>query len=466
MPLVLAVTAVTSGTLAVAAAPDAQAPAAERTTRLETPVLSPRRVPELLAATVARTRLTAALDAAIGDPSLGGAARSSCLAVEDAGTTLYAQRADAPLAPASTMKLLTATAALRRLGPDFRFVTEVRAGGPPADGVVDGPLWFVGSGDPIIQTGDYTAALKDDPPISTPLEVLADAVVAAGIREIKGPVAGDESRYDNVRYVPAWKAGYIADNEVGPVSALTVNDNLAQYPPKRTIPATDPATNAAAALTFLLRVRGVLVDGDPTAGPAPPGAVAVASVTSPPLTDVVGEMLEHSDNQTAETLVKELGARFGRSGSWDEGLAVVRAAVADAGVPVDAYAAVDGSGLDGSDRLTCAQLLDVLDAAGASGPLAAGLPVAGRSGTLAKRLLGTTAAGRVRAKTGTLDHVASLAGFVDRPGTTPLEFALIANDLPDRTATGRVLQDRVALALAAYPDTPTPDAIAPEPPGG
>ncbi|HEX2849475.1 MAG TPA: D-alanyl-D-alanine carboxypeptidase, partial [Acidimicrobiales bacterium] len=166
---------------------------------------------------------------------------------------------------------------------------------------------------------------------------------------------------------------------------------------------------------------------------------------------------------TAEMLAKELGARFGKGGTWDEGLAVVRAAVAEAGVPVDQYAAIDGSGLGRSDRLTCATLVDTLDAAGATGPLAAALPVAARSGTLRKRMAGTPAEGRVRAKTGTLDHVASLAGFVDRAGAAPIEFALIANDLPDRTATGRALQDRVALALAAFPDAPGPEAIAPEP---
>ena len=463
VPLALATVAVAAAELAVAGVPASQAPAAEMPARLATPVLSPRRVPDLVASAVAHARLASALDAALTDPSLGGAVRSSCLVVADGGETLYAARPDLALTPASTLKLVTATAALRRLGPDFRFVTDVRSLAPPTGGVVDGPLWLVGSGDPLIQTADYTALFEDQPRIATPFEALADAVVAAGVREVRGPVVGDESRYDALRYMPMWKPGYLTDNEVGPIGALSVNDNFAVYSRSRALPAVDPPVNAAAVLTALLRARGVVVAAEAAAGPAPATAVAVASMSSPPLAQVVTEMLQDSDNQTAEMLVKELGARFAGAGTWQDGLAVVRAAATEAGVPGDQYAAVDGSGLDRSDRLTCAAILDTLHAAGPSGPLAQGLPVASRTGTLRKRLVDTVAAGRVRAKTGTLDHVAGLAGFVDRPGTAALAFALLANDLPDRAATGRALQDRVALALAAYPDAPAPGAIGPEP---
>ncbi len=447
-----------------AAAPHLRARSAAATARLATPILSARRVPDLLARTVARARLTSSLDAALADPAIGAAAQASCLVVDDGPEPLFAARPTTPLVPASTLKLVTATAALRRLGAGFRFVTEVRAAAPPAGGVVDGPLWLVGSGDPVIQTGDYSALFEDQPRIATPLEALADALVAAGVHEVRGPVVGDESRYDTVRYLPVWKPRYVADNEVGPISALSVNDGFAQYSRTKAVAAADPAANAAGVLTSLLRARGVVVDAEAAAGAAPQGASALASVTSPPLSEIVKEMLQDSDNQTAEMLVKELGARFRGAGTWEAGLAVARTDAVEAGIPPDQYAAVDGSGLDRSDRLTCAALVDALDASGPSGPLAAGLPVAGQSGTLHKRLVGSAAAGRLRAKTGTLDNVAGLAGFVDRPGARPLTFALLANDLPDRTATGRALQDRIGLALAAYPDAPAAAVLAPRPP--
>ncbi|MGH9165449.1 MAG: D-alanyl-D-alanine carboxypeptidase, partial [Acidimicrobiales bacterium] len=168
-----------------------------------------------------------------------------------------------------------------------------------------------------------------------------------------------------------------------------------------------------------------------------------------------------SDNLTAELLVKELGVRFGGIGTTTAGVEVLRTALADGGFPAAQLAAVDGSGLDRSDRASCGLLMAVLEAAGPAGPVAVGLPVAARTGTLAKRYLGQSAAGRLRAKTGSLDGVVALSGFVD-PLTSepPLTFALLANDLT-RDAAGRVLQDRLAAILARYPEAPDPATLAP-----
>src|SRR5688572_1105076 len=122
--------------------------------RLGTALLSPRRAPEALATVVGEVRLTTALDAALDDPSIGGS--STCLTVEQGDALVYARNPDVSLLPASTMKVLTGMAALRRMGDDFRYVTEVRAAAPPApDGVVGGPLFLVGSGDPLLSTEGY-----------------------------------------------------------------------------------------------------------------------------------------------------------------------------------------------------------------------------------------------------------------------------------------------------------------------
>lgn len=429
--------------------------------RLGTPVLSPRRAPNVLASVVGEVRLIGALDAALDDPSIRGS--RACLTVEQGDALVYARNPDESLLPASTMKVLTGMAALRRMGDDFRYVTEVRAAARPGpDGVVNGPLYLVGAGDPLLSTAAYAASFRNQPQVFTSLDALADAVVAAGVKQVPAGVVGDESRYDTERYVPSWKPVYLTDNDVGPVSALTVNDGFTQFKPQPRKHAAQPALHGAATLTQLLRDRGVGV-GDPAEGVAPAGAVAIADVKSPPLPDVVGQLLRESDNMTAELLVKELGKRFGAGGSWAAGLEVLRATIAEAGLPVERYHAVDGSGLDVADRLSCMLLMDALDLAGPAGAVSAGFPVAGRTGTLVDRFKGNPAEGKLRAKTGSLNFVAGLAGFVDSAGAGTLEFAMLANDLPDRVASGRTLQERIGAALSRYPDTPPVEDLAPQP---
>jgi serine-type D-Ala-D-Ala carboxypeptidase/endopeptidase (penicillin-binding protein 4) len=419
--------------------------------------VSARRVPEVVSRTVAHARLRTDLDAAM---EVSG---RTCLTVEEGDAAIYGRDGDQALTPASTLKVLTGMAALRRLGDDFRFETPVVAGAPMAPrGIVEGPLWLVGRGDPLLSTVAYAASFRNQPQVYTSMDALADSLVAAGLREVRGGVLGDESRFDTVRYVPSWKPGYITDNEIGPVSALVVNDNFAQFRPRRTIATTAPAVHGAVVLTELLRARGVVIAPEGGAGVAPTeGAVTLATATSPPLPEIVGELLRESDNMTAEVLTKELGARFGDGGTWAAGTEVIRATIAEAGLPADGYAAVDGSGLDVTNRLSCTILMDALDLAGPVGPVASGFAVAGQTGTLAQRFLGNPAEGRLRAKTGSLNNVVGLVGFVDSADDRTLEFALLANDLPNRLEAGRVLQERVGAVLAQYPKAPPAAALEP-----
>jgi D-alanyl-D-alanine carboxypeptidase/D-alanyl-D-alanine-endopeptidase (penicillin-binding protein 4) len=327
LPVALALVLVLSGGFVgvgmAASGSTSTAEVAADETALRTPVLSARRAPELLSRTVAHIRLATALDAAMTGPG------RRCLAVEEGDAAIYGRAADEALTPASTLKVLTGMAALNRLGDSFRFITEVRSDRAVTGGVVDGPLWLVGAGDPLLSTKAYADSFRNQPQVYTSIDVLADDIVAAGIREIRGGVIGDESRFDTVRYVPTWKPGYITDNEIGPVSALVVNDNFAQYRPKKTIAATAPALHGASVLTELLRGRGVVV-ADPGEGVAPAAAEAVAQVSSPALPEIVGELLRESDNMTAEVLTKELGARYGGAGTWVAGTQVIRETIAEA----------------------------------------------------------------------------------------------------------------------------------------
>jgi D-alanyl-D-alanine carboxypeptidase/D-alanyl-D-alanine-endopeptidase (penicillin-binding protein 4) len=295
-------------------------------------------------------------------------------------------------------------------------------------------------------------------------------VRAAGITEVQGLVVGDESRYDSERSVPTWSPSYAAEGDVGPLSALEVDDGFTETP-AGWIGATDPPQAAAQTFTGLLAAAGVKVDGrTAAAGRTPAGATPVTAIRSAPLAQVLDAILTPSDDTAAELVAKELGRVDGAGGTTAAGTAVIRADLAADGLPVAGLQVADGSGLDRDDRATCGLLAAALARAGAESPLARGLPVAGMTGTLAQRLRGTPAAGRVLAKTGTLDGVVALSGFV-LPSTTapaptlqlrmPVVFSLIMNGVPD--STGVALGNRVAVALAGYPVVPALSSLDPLP---
>jgi serine-type D-Ala-D-Ala carboxypeptidase/endopeptidase (penicillin-binding protein 4) len=187
---------------------------------------------------------------------------------------------------------------------------------------------------------------------------------------------------------------------------------------------------------------------------------AVGSVVSPPMKELVAQMLRESDNNTAELLTKELGKRFGGAGTWTAGVAVVRDTVAEIGLPTSGFAASDGSGLDRGDRITCSMLMAAIDLE--KGALVPAFAVAGKTGTLSRRFVGNPAEGRLKAKTGTLNFVSGLVGVVEPPSGALIEFALLANELPDRIRSGEVLQERVGAALARYPEAPPLEELGPK----
>jgi D-alanyl-D-alanine carboxypeptidase/D-alanyl-D-alanine-endopeptidase (penicillin-binding protein 4) len=460
LPVVLTVITVVAATAALR--PVSERDSAPPQPAVRAAVLSPRRVPRLLADAVATAHLHAALDRVLRDPELGAGRDDSCLVVSRAGEILYDQRADRALTPASTFKLLTAAAALRKLGPDSHMTTRAVAVAAPRDGVLAGDLFLVGGGDPLLGTADYEASFKDQPRLFTDLAQLADDITKAGVRAIDGRVLGDESRFDTQRYVPTWKPIYAIDGDVGPLSALTVNDGLVQWKPKA-VPTPVPAGHAAALLTDLLRARGVTVAGEPGEGTAPRGTTTVASLPSLPLKQLVGEMLIHSDNESAELLTKELGHRFGKSGTTAAGVDVIRATLTADGLDLRGVVASDGSGLDPADKVSC-RLLHALLTGPEKAVRDAGLSVAGRTGTMFDRFKGNPAADRLRAKTGTLEGVVGLVGLIDPLGAKgpPLDFAFLANSLPRPSESrGKRMQERLGAALATYPDAPTPESLAP-----
>ena len=390
-------------------------------------------------------RLRGRLDAAL-------AGVGACMVVKDGDSVLYSREPDTPLVPASTQKLLVAAAALSRLGPEFRFDTKVVAPAPPrADGSVDA-LWLVGSGDPLLATPEYAAHVatrvrtRETP--TTALAALADGLVQRGVRTARDGIHGDDSRYEGLRYLPSWKPSYRTEPEVGPLGALTVDGGLEQWEPKE-VPTVDPAAHAVAALSRLLASRGVKA-GAAGDGSAPPGAVTLAELRSAPLGQVVASMLRSSDNLTAELLLRELDREAGGSGTTAGGTRVVTEEATRLGLATGAMHMVDGSGLDTGNRASCALLLGVLGLTGRArfGPIADGLAVAGQTGTLASRYGGTPVAGRLAAKTGSIDCAAGMVGRLEI--TRPITFAFLANGVCT-WALAEGAENRMVSALATYP---------------
>lgn len=411
---------------------------------------APASAPTIPTAAVSGVREGTAEPLVAPSPSLAGALNplgiehpDACLTVRAGDKVLYESRPEMAVAPASVTKILTAAAALDALGQSARLRTGVLADAPPLNGVVAGSVWLVGGGDPVLAT-DAWARRSSPVPLYTSLDELADRVVAAGVRRVEGAVVGDDRRYDDDRYVDTWPARLVGDGEAGPLSALSVNDGFRVWGHPG-VPFTDPPAGAAGLFTELLVARGVAVVQPPSSGGAG-GGVEIAGIDSPPVGDLVDAMLRGSDNGTAELLVKELGLRRFGDGSTAAGVRAMRDLLGRGGVPLEGVVIADGSGLSGAARLTCRSVTALL--AARSADLAGRLPVAGRDGTLARRFLNSQVAGRLRAKTGSLNGVSALAGYADNVGGETLSFTYIINGLPGE-ASGRATQDAVAAALVA-----------------
>ena len=422
----------------------------------QTPLLSARRTPSVLA----RETSSVAFEQALR-PLGGSVLPGSCAAVSVDGVLMLSDGIDTPVTPASSLKVLVAATALETMGDDFKYSTEVKA--EITAGVV-GSIYLVGGGDPLLAASWYPndATLSKYPQQpATSLDALADAVVGAGVTQITGNVVGDASRYDAELYPPSWPIGFRAI-EGGPISGLLVNDGAVLGAAMK---ATNPALGAAQEFYRLLQERGVLIVGAPASGATPVGLPTVAAVASAPLIDIVGEMLQNSDNNTAEMMIKEIGFQTRQSGSRAAGAAAIRTKLEAWGVPLEGVVIEDGSGLSFENKMTCAAFLAVLERYELSDPLITKLAVAGVSGTLSKYFAGSTLQGRLFGKTGSLSDVKALVGLVDVEGGSTIRFALLLQSpgVDDENVFRPLWEGVLAGALGSYPQGPTADAVSPLP---
>jgi D-alanyl-D-alanine carboxypeptidase/D-alanyl-D-alanine-endopeptidase (penicillin-binding protein 4) len=357
---------------------------------------------------------------------------------------LFSLRAHVRRPPASLEKLYTSTAALARMGADARLSTVVLGTGRLAPGGVwEGDIYLRGGGDPTFGSSRFIHARYRG--LGASMSTLASQLVHAdGIRRITGRVYGDESYFDSLRGEPS--SGYAPDFFLeGVLSGLAFNRGAsgAQRGPHA------PATYAAHELLMALKRHGVSIGGHSGAATAPTEATPLAEVQSATLAQLLGLMLPPSDNFFAETLLKDLGARYGGAGTTSAGAAVVRQTISSLmGLHPRL---VDGSGLSRADKTSpyeVASLLVQLVPAAIGQVLRGDLAVAGRTGTLSERMRKTAAAGRCEGKTGTLTGASNLAGYCDAANGHTLAFAIFTDNIAIPAA--HVLQDRMTIAIARY----------------
>ncbi|WP_207008454.1 D-alanyl-D-alanine carboxypeptidase/D-alanyl-D-alanine endopeptidase [Nocardioides aromaticivorans] len=356
--------------------------------------------------------------------------------------------------PASTTKLVTSAVALFLLGPDRTFdtTTVLDTSGPTPR------LVLVGGGDPFLTRTPAAAGDASSPtyePHRADIRTLARSTARAlrtdGVRTVQ--LGYDDSLFSGPDFSPRWRPDYFP-SEVAPISALWVDEART---PDGSTKVTNPAPTAAAEFRKELVRAGIRVAGGTLHGRAAATSTPVAEVTSPTVAQIVQRLIEVSDNNAAEVLLRQIGLADQGTGSFEAGQAAVERVLAANGIDLGSSVLYDGSGLSRDNRLSPDVLVKVLRWAASDDhpqlrPLLAALPVAGYTGSLANRMDHGPAAGRgrVRAKTGTLTGVSALAGIaVDREGNL-MVFALMADRVrPDRSGLARTAMDDAAAGLGA-----------------
>ena len=360
------------------------------------------------------------------------------------------------LLPASNMKILVAAAALETLGPDYKFTTKLYA---DTDGNrIVGDLVVVGGGDPGITSADHLTTQRFPSRHFTPAEDFVVALKDVGITEITGSVVGVEVRYDLERFAPELGLG-IRGTEVGPLGALMINDGAVSGDPLKP---DQPALAAARQISNMLAAGGITIGGGPTVSPSAPAGDPLATVESPPLSQILIDLLANSDNNTAELLLKEVGLAKKGSGTRESGIAVVRELLEQWGFDSSQLTMKDGAGLERGNLVSCDLLSAVLVKVGAFGEIGRGLAVAARTGTLVDVFGDTPAAGKLLGKTGTLSGAKALAGFVPYGSAEATSFVMILNGPSVANQSYyRPLWYELGDILTDYTGRPTPLEIAP-----
>jgi D-alanyl-D-alanine carboxypeptidase/D-alanyl-D-alanine-endopeptidase (penicillin-binding protein 4) len=417
----------------------------------------------------------------------------------DSGETLYAHNLDKRFIPASGMKLVTMAASLHYLGPRYRFETHFFTDGPVVSGVIEGNLYVHGTGDPSLTRHE--------------MEHIARSLANAGLKEVKGNVVLDDSFFDDQLRGPA-SYGDILKKGLPIQSALSYNFNLVELRARAgnpgaqaelhdegygyfdvlnrvttatrgrpwlrvqklredrvvvrgrviqgdeeesvgTFVAPDPTAYFASAFLGKLREQGILALGQVVKGRVEGRKLETLYVhRSDRLIDVLGALGKHSNNFSAEQMLKTLGAhRFGAPGSFESGGRAVSEYLVGLGFRREEFRIDDGSGLSYDNYVTPEILVRVFEdlyrAPDLRTEFICSLALAGVDGTLRNRFLNEQHLGRIMAKTGSLAGVSSLTGVAFSQSAGPLVFSVITNGIGKQYRADFV-EDEMARALVEY----------------
>jgi D-alanyl-D-alanine carboxypeptidase/D-alanyl-D-alanine-endopeptidase (penicillin-binding protein 4) len=456
-----------------------------------------------------RSRLDALLTSH-GQPK----ARLGAMVVElPSGRVLYSRNGEQPLVPASNMKLVTMSAAIDRLGADYKMRTTLAARSKD--------LVILGGGDPTIGDDELCADRKES--ITALFHQWAAKLKAAGVKQVAGDIVIDDFIFDQHFVHPNWPGDQYQRQYEAPVGGLNFGSNCINV---RVAP-TKPGQRAAAALVpgntaielanktvtgsrdtaSVNRARDsntVVVSGtvagqqqlgpisvrDPGAyfgsvfktvlaaeGIPVRGSVVRQKVRTPdgrlpkdyrviavqetPLAAALARAGKDSHGMTAESFFKLLGAATGEAGSWKSGKAAVDAFLRTAGVSAQEASIDDGSGLSRGNRLSAEAMTQILQYMFTDAEkflvLRNSLSRAGIDGTLKKRMRDPSTRGRVFAKTGYINGVRTLAGYIHTSSDHWLAFAIYYNNASS-TRPMTQIQDRACELLVNWPDIPPPRA--------
>jgi serine-type D-Ala-D-Ala carboxypeptidase/endopeptidase (penicillin-binding protein 4) len=419
------------------------------------------------------------------------------------GDTMYTKNDQHLFTPASIMKMMTAEAALLYLGPDYKFPTTVLTDAQGMNnGIINGNIYLVHSGDPTLTYNDLTDLM---------VTLRSQQIQGIAGNVYIDNTAYDQSNYGpgwewddkrscfaapinasiinhnclSLQMTPGSRPGRAANviesshyyyaaisNAVMTKQAHTrtcyvqlgINENntisLSGCMPKGnyvwgfSTTISDVMQYNKSLIQSLFKRFAIHVNGNVKEGAAPPNLSAIATHQSKPLNVLIKTMLKMSDNIIAGSLFKKMGEYYTRQpGSWERGGLAVKKILSDkASVNITELNVIDGSGLSRDNKVKPAQMMQVLDYAFHNGPtryeFISSLPIAGVDGTLKHRLYNV--AGRVRAKTGTMQGVVSLAGYVVNKDKEPIAFVIIVNGRNGNIWKYREMEDKIVTALANY----------------
>jgi D-alanyl-D-alanine carboxypeptidase/D-alanyl-D-alanine-endopeptidase (penicillin-binding protein 4) len=399
------------------------------------------------------------VDSLVADPEFRSSQIGILIVKPGSGDTLYSRNAGKLFMPASNMKIITGSVALSLLGADYRYRTAFASRGAIRDSALDGDLVVIGRGDPTVsdraQQGDAKAWMRR----------VADSLAARGVKRIAGGLVRGGNAFPDSIYGYGWEWDDLSGSSAAPIDELLYNEGMTTVRQRVAgrdtvveIATRNPGRTYLEALASALAERGIVVGGgvsDSTADVAAPGVDTLFVVSSPPLRQILPLLLKPSQNQIAEILLRTLGLESTGVGSADSGAVIVRRQLLAWGAEHDGFVVYDGSGLSRHDLMTPETILRTLVAIQRDTAFSAfydALPIAGVDGTLRSRMVHTPAAANMHAKTGSLEFVRTLSGYVTDADGERLVFSILDNHFTTPVDSISRFQNDIGALLAGYRD--------------